>query len=403
MELETSSKYPWRIIYKQTIVFGTLTPALAGGDPLFRGGRRAGAESFSSRSHPVGLVARKSLSRFNHDVLQESKMKQPMHLMHKLVPGVVTTLCFLSGLGLAAEKASPKSVVTNVPAQAVMLPVVTTNQDGCTVVKFTVASACMKREIQAVVMLPPEYQKNPGKRFPVIYALHGMNAPWESWQAMPKLSQELVKYPMIVVSFNGDEASWYLDAPQKSGSQFTMFFFKELISYVDSHYRTIADGKGRAITGFSMGGFGAFHYLLEQPGAFASISSLSGAFHPSAEWKLTPLLGMQAEYPEAYRVVDLRARINAAQEKGAILPPFYLHCGTGDDGLAENRDLRDFLKSKNLSCEYVESDGGHNWAFWKEACVGVLDFHWKYFKTEAGEESFSSRLRPDGLDARRSP
>ena len=304
----------------------------------------------------------------------------------------VVNLVLLTTLGTSDELAPPKSDPVAVK-EAAGLPSKKINKDGCTVVQFTVASPSMKREIKASVMLPPEYQEKSGKRFPVLYALHGMGAPFNSWLEMPKLSKELVKHPMIVVCFSGDGSSFYLDSTQKTDSQFTSFFFKELLPYIDAHYRTIAEGKGRAVTGFSMGGFGAFHYLLEQPDAFGSVSSLSGAFAslyeapPSKEqlktvddWGLPALLGTFAEHPKAYQAIDLRTGINAALAKHVSLPPFYLHCGTDDDLLSQNRDMRDFLKSKNLPCEYLESDGAHNWSFWKEASVGVLEFHWKHFQ-----------------------
>ena len=117
---------------------------------------------------------------------------------------------------------------------------------------------------------------------------------------------------MIVACFDGGNASFYLDAPNKEvekevvfkkprknrrnteeevkkalekweeikpivTSLYTAFFFEEFIPAIDSFYRT--DSNNRAITGFSMGGFGSMHYMLEKPQMFKSISGLSSAFY----------------------------------------------------------------------------------------------------------------------------
>jgi len=274
------------------------------------------------------------------------------------------------------------------PAQ----PSIETTPEGCVIQRFTVPSPSMKREIQAEVVLPPEYAQKPDNHYPVLFAMHGMDAPYDSWAEMPKLKQELVTHPMIVVCFNGDAASFYIDAPKKSDSQFTTFFFKELIPYIDSHYRSITSSKGRAVTGFSMGGYGAFHYMLEKPNAFASVSGLSTAFckfdknispeklnELANSYKLTPLLGSAKENPAAYHSMNLFTGIQTALDNKTVLPPIYFHCGTEDFLLSENRAINDLLKSRGVSFDYLESSGAHHWSFWKNACVGILQFHWKHF------------------------
>ena len=193
--------------------------------------------------------------------------------------------------------------------------------------------------------------------------------------------------------FSGDGSSYYIDAPLKPNSQFTTFFFKELMPYIETHYRVIATAGGRAVTGASMGGYGAFHYMLEKPDAFSSVSGVSSAVphltqDPSSEeflkyLKATTFLDMvgnPAENKKAYQAIDLYSGISAAVENKITLPPIYMTCGTEDFVKPRNLELRDFLKSKGIPCEYSEAPGAHhNWSFWKEACVGVMEFHWKHF------------------------
>ena len=272
----------------------------------------------------------------------------------------------------------------------------TNTADGCSIEKFRVVSTCMNREISAVVVLPPGYKEHPAKSYPILYTLHGMDAPYDAWSQMPPLRRALAKKPMIVVCLDGDARSFYLDSPYpqmagrntndttKVASLFTTFFFNELIPCLDQNYRV--DAKNRMLTGFSMGGWGAFHYMLAQPGMFSSVSSLSGAFQimvPEAgkiENRLQTLLGPQPEFPERYTNVDFKVRIQKCVQQGVKLPPLFLHCGTEDHLLGENQEMRQFLKEQGVACEYRESAGGHNWKFWRDASTDVIDFHWRMLR-----------------------
>ena len=112
-----------------------------------------------------------------------------------------------------------------------------------------------------------------------------------------------------------------------------------------------------------MGGFGALHYLLTKPDQFISVSSLSGAFPsldapnwPKLENYFQPLLGTFAENRDRYRVVDLCGRMATISK----LPPVYLHCGTEDSLLEQNRNMQRFLKKQDVACEYLESRLGRS-------------------------------------------
>jgi S-formylglutathione hydrolase FrmB len=249
--------------------------------------------------------------------------------------------------------------------------------DGCTIEKYSIFSPSMKRDIRIIVVLPPAYKSSPDQKFPILHTLHGYGAPYDTWSQMTTLRQTLKDCPMIVTCLDGDKGSWYLDSPIKPESQFETFFFDEFIPYLDKTYRV--DTTRRAVTGFSMGGAGAFHYMLKKPELFKSVSSLSGAFYHLADSagkkheSLQGLIGTYHEYPERYKELDQYKRI----EKTATLPPIYLHCGTEDYLLSGNREMSSFLKAKGFRVEYKESAGAHNWPFWKAAAPDVIKFHWE--------------------------
>lgn len=201
---------------------------------------------------------------------------------------------------------------------------------------------------------------------------------------------------MILVCFDGDHAGWYIDATKKPDSKFATFFFEELIPYIDGHYRTRADGGSRGVTGFSMGGYGAFQYMLTRPEMFASVSSLSGVFGyfgergAKADDSIAPLLGPAEENKAAYLKYGIYNRIEERIAQGVRLPAMFIHCGTEDDLMGESRSFAAFLTEQNqklakdgkgtLVFQYEESPGKHAWPFWRDNSVGVADFHWRTFQ-----------------------
>jgi S-formylglutathione hydrolase FrmB len=265
--------------------------------------------------------------------------------------------------------------------------------EGCTIEKFRVLSPAMGREIRAVVVLPPEYKDHPEKHYPILYTFHGAAAPYDCFSEMIPLRKALKDKPMIVSCMDGDAGSWYLDAavPQIAGrdpkdttrvrSLFTTFFLDEFIPCLDRHYRV--NPKQRMLTGFSMGGYGALHYMLARPGEFVSVSSLSGAFFhlnppdEGTERFLSHVLGPYKENTERYLAADLFTRIKNQVANGIKMPPIYLTCGTEDHLIESNRAMVKFLKEQGVACQHVETAGKHDWPFWRDASSGIVDFHWR--------------------------
>ncbi|MAF29828.1 MAG: esterase [Croceicoccus sp.] len=114
------------------------------------------------------------------------------------------------------------------------------------------------------VVLPPSYDQNPDRRYPVVYALHGYWVKAEQWLKevhMPQTAEGAFANgvpEMILVfpdSWNEYNGSFYSDSP--TTGDFEHFIADELIDYVDRNYRTIARPESRGLVGHSMGGYGA--------------------------------------------------------------------------------------------------------------------------------------------------
>ncbi|MEK6794430.1 MAG: alpha/beta hydrolase-fold protein [Spirochaetota bacterium] len=138
----------------------------------------------------------------------------------------------------------------------------------------TFESASMKHPVGYAIYLPPTYEKGTSARYPVIYWLHGIGG---NEAQSSRLSSYLNGYiasgkaePAIMVFVNGAIWSMYLDSFDGTIMVETSII-KELIPHIDSRYRTVASKIGRALEGFSMGGFGALHLAFKYPDLFASV------------------------------------------------------------------------------------------------------------------------------------
>ena len=86
-------------------------------------------------------------------------------------------------------------------------------------------------------------------RYPVVYLLHGHGDNYTCWiNIKPELPQIASQYGFIVVCPDG-KRSWYWDSPLHKDMQFETYISDELVHYIDSHYRTVADRRARAIAG----------------------------------------------------------------------------------------------------------------------------------------------------------
>lgn len=137
---------------------------------------------------------------------------------------------------------------------------------------------------RVTIYLPPNYDQTTN-RYPVIYYLHGFT--WNDSlqiasdhfdQLLDKaISQRKIR-PVIVVmpdEYTQYRGSYYTNSTLTGN--WADFTTKELVSYVDQHYRTIADKESRGITGHSMGGHGAIKLGMLSPDVFSSVYALSPA------------------------------------------------------------------------------------------------------------------------------
>jgi len=128
------------------------------------------------------------------------------------------------------------------------------------------------------VLLPDDYHTS-GRSYPVLFLLHGGNEDFRTFDHLG-IRDWTAGIPIIVVMPDGGRAGWYCNPvssfcvpPARNWEDFHM---TQLLPWIDANFRTFAESEGRAVSGFSMGGFGALKYTAKYFGHFASVSSHSG-------------------------------------------------------------------------------------------------------------------------------
>lgn len=194
-----------------------------------------------------------------------------------------------------------------------------------------------------IVYLPPSYAKNPNKRYPVLYALHGYSISNEKWTTEIKTPQTVEgafatgTREMIVVLPNAQtlhNGSMYSNSV--TTGFWENFISKDLVSYIDGHYRTIANRLSRGIAGHSMGGYGTIRIAMRHPDVFSAFYAMS----PCCMSMYTPPDPERAKKIEAAKAagssatLDFFARASfaaaAAWSPNPKEPPFYLDLPTKD-------------------------------------------------------------------------
>jgi S-formylglutathione hydrolase FrmB len=247
------------------------------------------------------------------------------------------------------------------------------------------------------VLLPSSYDSAPAKRYPILYFLHGLGENEQTlfktggWNLIEDLRQQHKVGDFLIVTPEA-KASFYVNSADGK-VRYSDFFLQEFIPYIEGKYRIQRERRARAITGISMGGYGALRYAFADPSMFSAVSAQSAALMTESPQELnaalragTPLgkllgsvFGNPINVPhwKENDPFSLARNNRGAIEKLAI----YFNCGRDDEydfevgAAALDRQLAE----AHIKHEFHLYPGGHSASYFGAHLAEVMEFHSKLF------------------------
>lgn len=264
-----------------------------------------------------------------------------------------------------------------------------------------VNSRILKQAVHYCVQLPSGYDsrdpKSPPPRYPVLYFLHGLGQNEQTlfstggWSVIEDLRRQHKIDDFLVVAPEG-KRSFYINSPGGS-FRYSDFFLQEFIPHIESKYRVRPGRKGRAITGVSMGGYGALRFAFAHPELFSAVSAQSAALITQTPGELSaaghsgsplgrvmgPAFGDPVNVPHwQENSVFVLARKNQPRLRNLAI---YFNCGQQDDfGFEDGAAALDGqLRAEAVKHEYHSYPGDHSLTYFLSHMGEVMEFHSRVF------------------------
>jgi S-formylglutathione hydrolase FrmB len=261
----------------------------------------------------------------------------------------------------------------------------------------TFNSQVLHRAVHYCVMLPPGYETDKSKKYPVLYFLHGLGQNEQTllrsggWGLIEDLRQQHKIGDFLMVAPEG-RGSFFINSID-GRDRYSDFFLSEFLPYMETHYRVIRDRKTRGITGLSMGGYGALRFAFGHPELFGSVSVQSPALITESPREinadlhnagpLTQLLASVFGNPiniphwQQNNPFELARRNKIKIKTQAI----YINCGQQDDfGFQEGAEkMHKQLAAEGVAHEFHLYPGSHNADYFLSHLGETIQFHWHIF------------------------
>ena len=192
-----------------------------------------------------------------------------------------------------------------------------------------------------MVLLPPSYDTAKNRRYPVVYFLHGYNSEaegtvaWTKMEERHKAAMAATGREFIVVAPDNStllKGSMYSDSV--TVGTFETFTAKELVGYIDSHYRTIARRESRGLFGHSMGGYGTLRLGMKHPDVFSAIYAMNPCCLMPRPFSAEEGSKYEGLTPETLKNADFGAQttwaVAVTWSPNPNKPPFYADMATKD-------------------------------------------------------------------------
>jgi len=262
-------------------------------------------------------------------------------------------------------------------------------------------SRILKQTVHYCVYLPSGYDagasRNPPQRYPVLYFLHGLGDNEQTlfnsggWTLLDDLRNQHKLGDFLIVAPEG-RRSFYINSADSS-VRYSDFFVQEFMPHIERAYRILPGRAGRAISGISMGGYGALRFAFAHPELFSAVSAQSAALITESPQALNvasqsgaPLAAVLASvFGRPISVehwndnnIFLLAKKNAVALKKLAL---YFNCGQDDNYGFEKgaAALHAELEKENVVHEYHAYAGDHSLTYFLSHFAEVMEFHSQAF------------------------
>lgn len=264
-----------------------------------------------------------------------------------------------------------------------------------------VSSRVLKRPVRYCVYLPSGYdaavKTKPSRHYPVLYFLHGLGDNEQTlfnsggWTLLDDLRHHHKMGDFLIVAPEG-RRSFYINSADET-VRYSDFFLQEFMPMIEKKYSIRAGRQGRAISGISMGGYGALRFAFAYPKLFSAVSAQSAALITESPRELdsagrtgAPILSVLG--PVFGNPIEVRhwnennplllAKKNAAALRTMAI---YFNCGQEDNygfekGAAE---LHEELAKEHVKHEYHAYPGDHSLTYFLSHFAEVMEFHSKAF------------------------
>ncbi len=227
------------------------------------------------------------------------------------------------------------------------------------------------------IILPPDYETS-GKRYPVIYYFHGHSDRYtlekydDGKDTIPKMVRFVAGHDLIVVTVDGYVAEHYTgfyggspwDIRRDGGDYDFGEVFREMVCYIDGHYRTLTDRRHRAVSGLSMGGFMSLYLSARYPALIGSAS----AFNPGPEFFVGDKGRRSLWRPKDHVLNHSHTMVRLIRASGDFISQYH----------EETRDA--YARAHEVDFEYRRDEYHRHWA----TSIGeTFSFHMRAFANPA--------------------
>jgi S-formylglutathione hydrolase FrmB len=256
----------------------------------------------------------------------------------------------------------------------------------------SVSSKILARAVPYCVLLPASFDADKTRRFPILYFLHGLGDNEQAfihtgaWNLVEEF-REKGRLKDFLIATPAGEASFYINS-RDGKVRYEDFLLREFLPFIESRYRVRAGRANRAVSGISMGGYGAFHLAFAHPELFSSVSAHSAALIEKLPAFLSENGGMPATgrsrilgavfgLPPDPAFWERNSPLTLARTAAISRLKIYFDCGTDDDfGFEAGATALDkILATRKILHEFHLYPGRHDWSYFASHLETSLSFH----------------------------